>query len=194
VLKSQVGAILVQDVEWPGVVDDVSAKMPANVWLTTFQGQHTLAPAPAVGAATKTTAAAPTSTGGAVSTAKTGANNASAATNELAANAAATGAGETPATGAPSTPLSPNGAPPCSMIGPATGTVTMTGIAKDFPTLASFLDALKDVKSVQTVWLTSAQKSKFGTTDMLTFQITAALDKGARGHRLEEFFKEPSCK
>ena len=47
---------------------------------------------------------------------------------------------------------------------------------------------------MNTVWLTNVNAGKFGGADMLTFSMTAQLAKGARGHRLESFFKEPSCK
>ena len=43
-------------------------------------------------------------------------------------------------------------------------------------------------------WIASAQASKFGTQDAVTFTLSAELGKTARGHRLETFFKEQPCK
>jgi hypothetical protein len=80
-----------------------------------------------------------------------------------------------------------------------TGTVTMAGIAKDVPSLSAFLDTLQklgDPKNpdIATVWMGSAAQSKFGDTDVITFQATAVLAPGARSDRLEHFFKEALCK
>jgi len=70
----------------------------------------------------------------------------------------------------------------------------MSGIAKDMPTLASFLDALKSDPDVAAAWVGNAQKSKFGTADVYVFTLNAQLSSGARGHRFEQFFGRPACK
>jgi hypothetical protein len=79
------------------------------------------------------------------------------------------------------------------------GTVTMSGIANTVPSLSAFIDALStmgDPKNpdLDAVWLNSAQRAKFGSTDVITFSISATLAPGARSDRLETFLKEPLCK
>jgi len=44
-LRTQVVSLLETDVSWAGMLNDISATMPPNVWLTSFDGQVTQAPA-----------------------------------------------------------------------------------------------------------------------------------------------------
>jgi hypothetical protein len=77
--------------------------------------------------------------------------------------------------------------------------VTMSGIAKDLPALAAFLDNLAvagDAKNpaVTGVALATAQKAKFGDADVVTFTVNAILASGARSDRLHTFFEGALCK
>jgi len=80
-----------------------------------------------------------------------------------------------------------------------TGPVTMSGIAKDLPALAAFLDKLAvagDANDpvVTGVTLATAQKATFGGTDVVTFTVNATLASGARSDRLHSFFQGALCK
>jgi hypothetical protein len=181
VLKQEIGALLAQDVAWPDLVGNVGERLPAGVWLTSMQGQVTQAPPPVAAPAPPTSATAQ---------AKEGKANSEAAANTGATDAAA---------GAPAVPglLSPvaaNGTVQCAAIVPGTGTVALSGVAQSYPSLASFIDALRKDTDIAKVWVASAQQAKFGSQDMVTFTLSAELGKTARGHRLETFIKEQPCK
>lgn len=167
---AQIGAtvtsLLGDDVGWTRMLDDIGVALPAGTWLTSFQAQRPIAGA-------------------------------------IGAPLAGTPVAEAPATGAgtaavPSTPLT--GSAACAAVQrPILGDVTMSGIARDVPTLAAFLDALErsggaPTPLVRDVWLTSAQKSTFGTSEMVAFSIGAALGEGARSARLQSFFEEALCR
>jgi type IV pilus assembly protein PilM len=185
-LKVGIGAILVQDVAWPDLVGNLGKNLPGGVWLTSMQGQRSVetpkkvAPKPSTSATENAKKANEKSS----AAAKTGEKGA-ATTSTPAATTAAVGAGS---------PVSANGSVQCAAVTTGTGTVAITGIAKDYPTLAAFVDALKKDTDIANVWPASAQKTTMGTTEMVTFTINAQLGATARGHRLETFFKEQPCK
>jgi type IV pilus assembly protein PilM len=172
-LQQQAAQLLGADVGWTRFVADVGNALPPGVWLTTFQGQHTV---PKAQGATAT--ATPT---GAAATAGT-----------------AAGSTSTPAAGATGT--STPGTTGCKAYESLlTGTIAIAGIAKDVPSLSAFLDALQKAgpagnPDVTGVWLASAQQGQFGNQTMITFSINAVLSPGARSDRLQTFFKEPLCK
>jgi hypothetical protein len=200
-LQNEIGSLLVQDVAWPTMVANVGNQLPAGVWLTTFQGQRTTAPTPVAG-------------GGAPADPAASSPAASATANAAKAGAGTTGAAadptQTPRVGGATAGAAPGAASSalssglgvgtgrglsCAAISAATGTVAMTGIARDIPALALFVDQLKkSVTDIQTIWVSTAQLGKFGESDMITFSLNAQLGKTARGHRLEQFFKEQPCK
>ncbi len=162
---------LAGDVAWPRLVDDVGNVLPGGVLLTALQGQHTLAPT--TGPSAPTTAG---STAGA--TGSTGSTSASGAS------------GSTPAVTTPSVPAPVS---PCAQT--LDGTVTLAGIAKDLPSIAAFLDALeKSDADIAGTFVTTVQKSQFGTEQVLAFTANAVLMPGARSDRLQQFFKEQTCK
>lgn len=75
----------------------------------------------------------------------------------------------------------------------------MSGIAKDLPALAAFLDKLAVAGNatnpiVSGVTFTTAQKAKFGDADVITFTVNATLASGARSDRLHSYFKGSLCK
>jgi hypothetical protein len=67
------------------------------------------------------------------------------------------------------------------------------------PSLAAFLDRLETAGGVKrpdvtSISLSGAQKSNFGTTNLINFTLTATLSSGARSERLQTFFQEALCK
>jgi type IV pilus assembly protein PilM len=108
-----------------------------------------------------------------------GTTSGSGATSTGGANPAVTGAGALGASGS------------CAAL---SGSITMSGIATDLPTLARFLDNMKSNKAITNVWVASAQKADFGTQTMITFTANATLGDGARSERITDFFKGASCK
>ncbi len=177
-LKAEGLALLQSDVAWPRSITNVGKALPSGVWLTSFQGQHTPAPAPVAGSAPTTTGSGP------ISTARNGAASASAQQNALAANAG----GATPS-GSAATALGAAGS-----CGPLTGSVTMAGVATTLPTLAKFLDNMKSNKEVTDVWVATAQKATFGTQDMIVFTANATLGDGAHSAHIADLFKGETCK
>jgi type IV pilus assembly protein PilM len=187
-LSQQAATLLGGDVAWTRLLGDVGVALPDGVWITSFTGTHV---------PTARTAAPTAPAGGAAQTASNGAANASnAAATSGGANPSAAG-GAAGATGAAAAPL---GGGSCKLYeSQLTGTVTISGLARDVPALSSFIDSLAkagDPKSpdVLTVWLSSAQKAKFGDTDVVTFALSATLAPGARSDRLTTYFKEAVCK
>jgi type IV pilus assembly protein PilM len=182
-LKQQAAKLLGRDVAWTKTVDDFGAALPPGVWLTTLQAQETAAvpteTAPVTGGATANPGATPGTP-----------------TDEGSAGTPTTGAGGL----AGATSVTSRGSTSCaSYQTPIAGTVTMAGIAKDIPSLAAFLDALEKAGGVKepdvtSVFLSSAQKSMFGSTDVVGFSLTATLSDGARSDRLQTFFREALCK
>jgi type IV pilus assembly protein PilM len=163
-LQQQAVSLLSGDVGWTKQVGDVGTALPAGVWLTAFQGQHTLSTGIPVAATPTTPGATGTSTG-------------------VAPPVAAAGS--------------------CAALQqPLVGSVTMSGIAKDLPTLAQFLDQLAkagaDSKGnnpdLDEIWLSNASKGKFGSADVVTFSIGAVLAPGSHSDRLAHYFKEALCK
>lgn len=180
-LRQAIGGVLATDVVWPDVVGSVGKDLPAGVWLTSFQGQVS-PPAPAKPKPPPTSA---------TETAQAG--------KEKSEQAAKTGSGDTATTTgatalAVTTPVAANGTVQCAAIAPGSGTVGISGVAKDYPTLAAFVDALRKDTDVAKVWVASAQAAQFGTLEGVTFTLSTQLGKTARGHRLESFFKEQPCK
>jgi type IV pilus assembly protein PilM len=178
-LGGQAAQVLGTDIGWTKMLGDLGTSLPSGVWLTTLQAQHSLVQPLATGQS-----ASPTGTGGA-----SGATGRSGGTG-------GTGAGTS--TGVAATPVAGGGA--CATYqGPLSGPVTMSGIAKDLPALAAFLDKLAvagDAKNpaVTGVALASAQKAKFGDADVVTFTVNAILASGARSDRLHTFFEGALCK
>jgi type IV pilus assembly protein PilM len=180
-LQQELGQLLGADVAWTTLVADIGRALPAGVWLTSFQGAHTLS---TVGGASAPAAPAPPAAGGSSSGAApagAGATGRGAATPGAAAPGAASGT--------------------CAAYEqPLAGTVSLGGIATSVTSLSDFLDALAklgDAKNpdVTRVWLTNAQTGKFGDADVITFQASAELADGARSERLTTFLKEGAlCK
>jgi len=178
-LQAEALALLQGDVAWPRSITNTGKALPAGVWLTSFQGQHTVAAAPIAGAATPTRAAS-----GPVSTARNGAAAASAHENTLAAST-----GE-------ATPSASGGTAvvPSNSCGPLSGSITMAGLATTLPNLAKFLDQMKSNFEITDVWVASAQKATFGTQDMIAFTANATLGDGAHSAHIADLFKGETCK
>lgn len=181
-LQAQAETLLGNDVGWPTMIRDFGSGLPSGVWLTSFQAQRTLAAKGAAG--TVAPSATPAAAGNASTTGTPSAGSASPTASGT--------AGTVPAGGLA-------GGSCAAFRAPLAGQVSVAGIAKDMPSLSAFLDAVAqagDPKNpdVSGVWLTSAQKAKFGLTDVITFQLNAFLASGARSDRLTTYFKEALCK
>jgi type IV pilus assembly protein PilM len=179
-LGAQAASVLGNDIGWTQVLGDLRTALPSGVWLTTLQAQHSLVSP----LATRPTT--PGATGGTSTSGSTGSTGSSPA------------AGAGTSTGLAPTPAASGGA--CATYQEAlTGPVTMSGIAKDLPALAGFLDKLDvagDAKNpvVTGVALVNAQKASFGDADVITFTVNATLASGARSDRLHTFFEGALCK
>jgi len=164
---ASVTSLLGDDVGWTSMVDDIGVALSDGTWLTSFQAQRPVAAAVIPGSVPADAAASGGAAGGA-------------------------------AAAVPSAPLT--GSAACSAVQrPIVGDVTMSGIARDIPTLAAFLDALErsggaETPLVHDVWLTSTQKSTFGTAEVVAFSVGATLGEGARSARLQSFFEEALCR
>jgi type IV pilus assembly protein PilM len=197
-LSQQAATLLGADVGWTRMLGDVGSALPPGVWITSFQGTHTLGPAKGAGAAP--TAGGGTTGGAAAQTAQTAPNGANNASNAAAASGGANPAGANVSGAAGGVVAAPLGAASCAGYeAPITGTIAISGIARDVNSLSAFIDALAsagDAKNpdVVTVWLSGAQKAKFGDADVITFSLNAMLAPGARSDRLTTFFKEAVCK
>jgi type IV pilus assembly protein PilM len=178
-VKQQAAKILGRDVSWTKTVGDFGAALPSGVWLTSLQAQETLVQpiAAAASSGTGSTGSSPT-----------------------ASASSPTGAAATPSAGNPVTPVNTSATGSCAALQvPISGTVTMAGIARDMPSLAAFLDRLETAGGVKrpdvtSISLSGAQKSNFGTTNLINFTLTATLSSGARSERLQTFFQEALCK
>jgi type IV pilus assembly protein PilM len=196
-LQAQAASVLGTDIGWTQALDDLRVSLPSGVWLTTLQAQHTLAQPIASGS--RATGAIPSSSSGGTGSSSAGekaATSGSSSSSSSSSSSASTGAGAT--TGVAG--AAPAGGGTCtSYQGALTGPVAMSGIAKDVPALAAFLDNLAiagDAKNptVTGVTLATAQKAKFGDADVITFTVNATLASGARSDRLQTFFEGALCK
>jgi type IV pilus assembly protein PilM len=174
-LKASVKTVLGQDVAWPAILANIGVKLPPGVFVDTFTGIHTLAPA------TPAAVAAPAAT--------TGATTGGATSGSATTGGATTGGATDPAT----TPLVPiaNANDLCSALTTPGGTVSITGTAPSVPAVSAFLDSLKTDTDLSTLWASTVKARQNGGVD---FTLSTALGKTARGHRLETFFRGTKCK
>ena len=72
-----------------------------------------------------------------------------------------------------------------------TGSVTFSGTAKDYPTLASWIDAMGKVPEIGSVYVTNAQRvaATTGTAGGITFSATAVPTPAAQSPRLNQLVK-----
>jgi Tfp pilus assembly protein PilN len=170
-LHAQMQQLLGTDVSWSKVINGFGAALPNGVYLTNFQGTHTLALPP-------TASASATGTTGA-STPSSASSSSSSGSSTLAGSGSSSGA----ATGVGTTVVP----------GPAqqaiTGTLTFEGFAPDFPSIAAWMDKMAKAPGVAEVMLSNAQRGKFGDADGVTFSASATLTDGARSDRLQSFVK-----
>jgi hypothetical protein len=72
------------------------------------------------------------------------------------------------------------------------GTITFQGTAKDYPTVASWIDAMGKVPQIANVYVTSATRVPDGANGAgggLTFTATAEVSTAAQSNRLDEYAK-----
>ena len=69
--------------------------------------------------------------------------------------------------------------------------MTFQGTAKDYPTLASWIDAMGKVPQIGNVYVTSAQKvlASTGSAGGITFSATAVPTPAAQSDRLNKLVK-----
>ncbi len=84
------------------------------------------------------------------------------------------------------TPTTVPAAPPPPTIA---GAITFQGTAKDYPTLASWIDAMAKVPQIASVYVTSAQRVTADTGHGLTFTATAIVPPAAQSNRLNQYAK-----
>ena len=83
-------------------------------------------------------------------------------------------------------------APPPPPAPTIAGTVTFQGTAKDYPTLAAWIDAMSKVPQISDIYVTGAQQVAAGENGKgggLTFSATAIPSLAAQSNRLNEFVK-----
>ena len=71
-----------------------------------------------------------------------------------------------------------------------TGTISFAGTAKDYPTLAAWIDAMAKVPQVADVYVTSAQRNPTAEGEAgkeLTFTAVAVVPPEALSNRIEQF-------
>ena len=88
------------------------------------------------------------------------------------------------------TPTTVPVAPPAPTI---SGTINFQGKAKDYPTLAAWIDAMGKVPQITNVYVASAQQvptGDGGTASGLTFTATAEVTPAAQSHRLNDYVKD----
>jgi type IV pilus assembly protein PilM len=73
------------------------------------------------------------------------------------------------------------------------GTITFAGSAKDYPTLATWIDAMGKVPEISDVYVTSAQEvGDTGSAKKVTFSAVAVVAPGAVSHRIQQYTKAGS--
>jgi type IV pilus assembly protein PilM len=93
----------------------------------------------------------------------------------------------TTATGTSSGTTTPTTAPPPPPAPTITGAISFNGTAKDYPTLANWIDAMGKVPQIGDVYVTSAQRGTQGTG--LTFTATAVPTPAAQSSRRNQLLK-----
>jgi len=75
-----------------------------------------------------------------------------------------------------------------------TGTISFAGTAKDYPTLAAWIDDMGKVPQISGVYVTNAQHvaDPQGGARGITFTATAVVSPGALSHRIDKFSKAGS--
>jgi len=74
-----------------------------------------------------------------------------------------------------------------------TGTITFAGAAKDYPTLAAWIDDMGKVPEISDVYVTNAQEvADTGSSNKVTFSAVAVVSPGAVSHRIQQYTKAGS--
>jgi Tfp pilus assembly protein PilN len=103
------------------------------------------------------------------------------------ASGGSTGSGSS--SNATTTTLAPAPPPPAPAV---SGTINFVGTAKDYPTLANWIDAMGKVPQIANVYVTNATKvvgAAPGGSKGLTFTATAEIATAAQSNRLNEYAK-----
>jgi type IV pilus assembly protein PilM len=94
--------------------------------------------------------------------------------------------------GSSSETTTPTTAPPPPPPPTISGPITFGGTAKDYPTLAAWIDAMGKVPQITAVYVNSAQQVPVGVAGAggITFTATAEIAPGAQSNRLNEYVKD----
>jgi len=95
--------------------------------------------------------------------------------------------------GSSSTETTPTTVPVVTPPPTVSGTINFQGKAKDYPTLAAWIDAMGKVPQITNVYVASAQEvpnGDGGTASGLTFTATAELTPAAQSDRLNDYVKD----
>jgi len=184
--KAAASAILAQDIQWAADIDEIGNNdLPAGVLFSSVSGTRTqVASQPSVAPSGSGSSGSGGAAAGAASNAVSSSNAASSATaGATGSTPAATGAAGASALGGPA-PVASCKAVELSVVA---GTFTFQGTAPSVPAIAQTLDNMNKDKVIGGALLTSAQATTTGSTKLFSFTISAQLNSGARGNRLEEF-------
>jgi type IV pilus assembly protein PilM len=190
-LQGQVEQLLVTDISWARMLQEIARTIPNDTWLTAFQGTSATGDATGVAAGGTTTtpgATSPTATTPTTSTAGGVSDSSTTSTSVPPGSTGATGAtGATPGTGTPS-------------IGTVSGTVSFTVVGLDFPSVSAWLQRIGgQIPSFTNLWVPSASRGGSsgggGSTggsgasgagrELVNFTSNAAITSAARSDRLE---------
>ncbi len=149
-LKAEVVNALGQDVVWPAIIENIGAKLPPGVLLTSFTGTHTIPVALPAGTVAPTTPAAPTP----------GTTGATAPTAAAAAVA------------------NPNDV--CAGLVPPAGTVAMNGTAPGLNSVSALLDSLKSDTDLTVLWATTAHAAADGHLEFTITASLGSTARGHR--------------
>jgi len=75
------------------------------------------------------------------------------------------------------------------------GTISFSGTAKDYPTVAAWMDDMSKVPDFTDVYVSTAQRTADASTGAgrgLTFSATAVVAPAAVSHRVDQFTKAGS--
>jgi hypothetical protein len=79
-----------------------------------------------------------------------------------------------------------SGQPAAQPAAPALGTLTFEAVTFEFPDVAKWIIRLQGMKSLQNVWVSSAERAEIGSRQVVNFSSTADLSSQASSGRYRE--------
>jgi hypothetical protein len=177
-LQAQVEQLLVADVSWARMLQEIARTIPNDTWLTAFQGNTTPEEA---GGTTATPGTATTPTTPPTTTVAQGSTTTSSSPSGTTGATGATGA--TPGTGTSTT-------------GTVGGTVSFTVVGLDFPSVSAWIQRIgSQIPSFTNLWVPSASRGSSNEAEdtsgsaagrtLVNFTSNATITSAARSDRLE---------